>query len=181
MICPQIGGHFAAGNDHRVTIWRSARLSLEAAAHKIIRHFPLAPIVRNVGLLLLVPFAISLVRYAAFPYASSPGPSLAFLILYGGYITLAGYVISFVTIGYLLSKQSVGTAVRSGAFCATAYFILQFVIASIIWWLLSGTSVLASIDLAAIARAAAYLVGAFGLGASGFLIHARSSPAAPKL
>ena len=133
----------------------------------------MTPIVRTVGLLPLLPFAITIARYATVPFAPSPGPAIAILVVYGGYIAAVGYVIAFLTFGYHLSKHRIGSFVQAGTFCAAAYFVLQVVLASIMWWLVSGLPVFASIDFAAVARISAYLLIAFGLGAAGFLLHAR--------
>jgi len=132
----------------------------------------MAPIFRTVGLILLLPFAVIFARYLAVPYGSNPGPVSTLLLVYGGYFILAAYAISFVAIGYQLSKRGVGSILTAGLACVVAYVVLSL-FAFVMWRVVSGMSPKVSTEFAYVAPIVGYLIGAFLLGAGGFLLHAR--------
>ena len=125
------------------------------------------------GLLLLLPIIMILIRFAVIPYADDPGPISVRLLLYGGYLILAAYAISFVAIGYQMSKQDVGSALNAGAVCAVSFFILQFVISPVVGILALDISLSVNDFVGQIPTLFAYLAIAFSMGAGGFLLHAR--------
>lgn len=128
----------------------------------------MAAIARIIGALFLLPFAMIFARYAAVPFASNPGPLSVLLLVYGGYLILAAYVVAFVAIGYQLSKHKVGSAILAGALCAAAYIVLS-IFALVMWKIVSG--MVASFSGLFFAN----LAGAFVLGAGGFVLRSRIS------
>ena len=141
----------------------------------------MAPIARTVGLLLLLPIAMQLAQYAAIPYGADSGPASVFLLLYGGYLVMAAFGVSFLTIGYQLSKYRVGSMIKAGALCATAYFIIQYIfgLAMRLYIFRDSWPIDFELTFIFIARGVAYSVAhialAFGLGALGYFLHSRTS------
>lgn len=112
-------------------------------------------------------------RFAAIPYSAFPGPISGVLLLSGGYLVLVAYVISFVAIGYQLSKHGAASLAQAGAICAFAFIVLQYAFSAAILKLAYDISIPVDIDLLVLARVTMYAAVAFGLGAIGYFWNAR--------
>ncbi len=110
-----------------------------------------------------------LVRFAAIPYSGSPGPISGILLLSGGYLVLAAFVVSLGSIGYQLSKYNAVSVVQAGAICAIAYVVIQHGLTAAILKIAFDTSLPLEAGLMAFVPMAVYATAAFALGVAGFL------------
>jgi hypothetical protein len=135
----------------------------------------MTPVVRNVGLILLIPLLVNLAYYTPYLFAGNEMSFSGTLLLFGGPLSALAYLVTFPAVGYQLSKHRTGTALTAGVLCALAFLVFAPILGRIMMWIFAGFLLPIELSLAATFPIFMPVVAAFGLGAIGFVVHALKS------